>query len=239
MPVATNVAAGKPAVNGAIWTAPLGSILPTDALTEMTAIYALTTDTALTTGKTYNTKSGTTYTAVAEPAVANIATYYEKASYDELGYVSDDGVENENSPESDTVKAWGGDPVLTLQTEKNDTFKWKLIEVKNVGVLKTVYGDANVSGTLDSGITVNATTEEPEPRVWVVDTKLGNALKRIVIPNGKLSELGTITYKDDEPIGYEMTINAAATNGVTHHEYIVKAPAAAGESTVGNSAAGG
>ena len=78
MPVATNVAAGKPAVNGAIWTAPLGSILPTDALTEMTAIYALTTDTALVTGKTYYTKSGTTYTAVAEPSVANIATYYER-----------------------------------------------------------------------------------------------------------------------------------------------------------------
>ena len=45
--------------------------------------------------------------------------------------------------------------------------------------------------------------------------------------------------KKNEPIGYEMTINAAAMNGVTHHEYIVKAPAAAGESTVGNSAAGG
>ena len=65
MPDAINVAAGKPAINGAIWTAPLGSILPTDALTEMTAIYALTTDTALVTGKTYYTKSGTTYTAVA------------------------------------------------------------------------------------------------------------------------------------------------------------------------------
>lgn len=41
------------------------------------AEYAKTTDTALVTGKTYYTKSGDTYTAVASPDVADIATYYE------------------------------------------------------------------------------------------------------------------------------------------------------------------
>ena len=40
--------------------------------------YAKTTDTACVEGKTYYTKSGDTYTAVAEPADANIANYYEK-----------------------------------------------------------------------------------------------------------------------------------------------------------------
>lgn len=46
--------------------------------------YALTTDTALVTGKTYYTRSGTdpnyTYTAVASPAVADIGSYYELTS---------------------------------------------------------------------------------------------------------------------------------------------------------------
>lgn len=41
------------------------------------AIYTKTTDTALVTGKTYYTKSGNTYSAVAEPALADIGTYYE------------------------------------------------------------------------------------------------------------------------------------------------------------------
>lgn len=39
--------------------------------------YVATTDTDVVTGKTYYTKSGTTYTAVASPVKADIATYYE------------------------------------------------------------------------------------------------------------------------------------------------------------------
>lgn len=40
--------------------------------------YAKTEDTAVVDGKTYYTKSGSTYSAVAEPTTANIANYYEK-----------------------------------------------------------------------------------------------------------------------------------------------------------------
>jgi len=40
--------------------------------------YAKTADTACVTGKTYYTKSGSTYTAVQSPADANIGSYYEK-----------------------------------------------------------------------------------------------------------------------------------------------------------------
>jgi hypothetical protein len=95
-----------------------------------------------------------------------------------------------------------------------------------VEVLKSVYGDDNVTGTLSTGITVRANSNEQEPAAYVIETALkGGVKKRIVIPNGVLSELAEITYKDDEAIGYNVTIMAMAGgfaegDNDTHKEYI-------------------
>lgn len=147
------------------------------------------------------------------------------AAFVVLGYCSEDGLVNSNSPSSDSIKAWGGDTVLNIQTEKPDTFKFTLLEVMNVEVLKAIYGSSNVSGTLTTGITVNANADDQEVASWVFDMILRDgALKRIVVPKAQITEIEDITYADSDAVGYGITLSAMPdSSGNTHYEYILKA----------------
>ena len=94
MSTQANVSTGKPKIGGAIYHAPFGTTLPTDATSTL------------------------------------------NAAFKNLGYVSEDGLVNSNTAESESIKAWGGDVVANLQTEKPDTFTATFIEAMNEDVLK-------------------------------------------------------------------------------------------------------
>lgn len=145
-------------------------------------------------------------------------------AFSDLGYCSDDGLTNGTNLEVQKIKAWGGDTVLIIQSSKEDTFTFKLIEVKNVEVLKFVYGSSNVSGDLTNGITINVNNTDVEEVSIVIDMIMSdNTAKRIVIPCAKISEVSDIVYGDEEAIGYETTIDCIPDSaGNTHYEYILK-----------------
>ena len=180
MATEANVTTAKPKIGGAVYSAPLGTALPTDATTKL------------------------------------------DDAFKALGYISEDGMTNSNSPESENIKAWGGVVVSSVQKEKTDTFKYMLIEALNVEVLKEVYGPDNVSGDLSSGITIKANSKELPHHCLVIETVLkGGVLKRIVIPSGKVTAIDEIPYKDGSVLGYGTTVTAfpnAADD--THYEYI-------------------
>lgn len=162
------------------------------------------------------------YVSAAKPKVSG-AVYYAPvgatlptsvsatldAAFKELGHISEDGLTNEIGVESEDIKAWGGSTVLSTQTEKTDTFSFTLIETLKADVLEFVHGQGNVTTGNDGLITVNVTPDEADEVVMVVDMILRNgALKRIIVPDCKLSELGEVVYKDDEATGFECTMTA-------------------------------
>lgn len=182
---ATKVSAGKPKVGGAIFNAPVGTTLPTDAGTDL------------------------------------------NEAFKGVGYISDDGVTNTLKKDVTKVKAWGGDVVLVLNNGLEDLFKLKMIQTRDVNTLKSVYGDDNVTVTEASGstpekIAIKVNNKEQAAKSWVIDTILnGGALKRLVIPSAKIETIGDIVYKDNEAIGFDITLAGSADSaGNTHYEYI-------------------
>ena len=144
-----------------------------------------------------------------------------------LGYISDDGVTHTMANSEDGIKAWGGDTVLIPDSDRTDDFQFTLLEIMNEEVLKAVYVDANVSVTAATSsapksIAVASNSAVQPDCVWVIDMLMqGNNPKRIVIPRGAITEIGDVTYKDDEAVGYQVTVRGKAdTNGNTHYEYM-------------------
>lgn len=180
---ATNVTTGKPNISGAVYVAPIGTTLPTDATTALDNAFVC------------------------------------------LGYVSEDGLENNNEMDVSAIKAWGGMIVYRSLNELDDNFALTLIESENVDVLKAVYGDANVTTDADGNVTINVKADDPEEHVWVFELALrNNRAKRIVIPDGAVTARETITYNDSDAVGYGITVSAYPdASGNTHKEYLEKA----------------
>ena len=177
----------------------------------------------VTTGK--RRTDGGIYFAPAGTTLPTNATTTLATAFKNLGYVSEDGVTNSLSKDVTEIKEWGGDTVDTVLTAQTDTFQFTLIESLNTDTLKAVYGDANVTES-SGAITVTVKADEAPSGVWVIDMiQKGNKLKRIVIPNVKVSELGDVVYKADEAVGYDVTVAANLdSSGNTHYEYIANAP---------------
>ena len=174
--------------------------------------------------------TGVIYRAPLGTALPTDATTALASAYKTLGKLSEDGFTNNYERSSEDIREMGGAVVLTVQTETKDTFKFKLIDALDPDALKASYGDAKVSGTLAAGMEVTVDGSEPEESVWVLETIMRDGVfQRIVIPDGKVSEMGEVVYRRNEAVGYELTITALLdeTAGFNHKTYIVK-PAASG-----------
>lgn len=155
------------------------------------------------------------------------ATTALNAAFKAAGYVGESGLTESTDRSTEKIKAWGGEAVKIVQTDFSVTYQFTFIETLNSDVLKTVYGDANVTivaadATHGKRHTVLVTSDELPSKAFVFDMKDGTARIRIHVPEGKITEIGEITYSDSEVVGYTVTVEALpnATLGANAVKYL-------------------
>lgn len=171
-----------------------------------------------TAGKVYIAPAGT---AAPADAVATLASAYEN-----FGYISTDGVTLSENTSSNNLDSWGGQTVRVLKTSYSETFTFTPIEINEV-VLKAMYGDNQVTTTVDSqtGVTkivaLHKNVNLPEV-VIVIDTVESDTVKRrYVMSNAQLTERGDATHDGTGASGREMTYTANPnSSGVTCTELV-------------------
>ena len=149
--------------------------------------------------------------------------------FESLGYISADGVKRNISNSPKKHKAWGGAVVAVTDEGKEETLKFVTIDAGNAKAQELAYGEA--TGSLSVGMTVKSTSGPRPTNSYVIDMLMkDNVRKRLVVPQGMVTEVGVTTYGDNDLLGSDMTVTAMAdSDGVTVYDY-TKAPAASTQS---------
>ena len=145
-------------------------------------------------------------------------------AYRTPGYTSEDGVTNSVDTDTTSVNDMNGTQVLNEITSYSETFQLSLLET-NADAMKLRYGTDAVTGT--DALKIRHKMPRGESLVLVLELLLtGNRVKRIVIPDAVLTEIGDTQYDSGDAIVYDLTFTANPSpliDGDTSREYIATA----------------
>lgn len=147
------------------------------------------------------------------------------ASFKPVGYIADDGVTKTENRDSDTIQAWGGDTIAAIQKAYGVEWKFKLAELLSSVAQTAIYGASNVVATpagasAGAKLTVKGTSATPPHNAWVFEITDGIKKVRIVVPDAQISDVGDVTFKDDDIAANDITLTSFPdANGVYFYIY--------------------
>jgi hypothetical protein len=158
--------------------------------------------------------TGGAYVAPDTTTLPTDATTALNAAFEEVGYISDDGVSQSISEDITDLKAWqNGDVVRKIQTSHDLTYSFTMIETSDV-TLDTYYGNYAAGA-------VEITGDQLPHKRWVLSVVDGDDLLRVVIPDGQITERGDIVYQNGDAVGYPITISCFPDDsGVKAYLYV-------------------
>lgn len=163
--------------------------------------------------------TGTVNVAPTGTAVPTSTSGALNTAFYDVGYISEDGVTETTGTSTSQIKAWqNGAIVRTVQTEHNYQLKFTMIET-NEKSLEVYYGNyTHGAGAADGSVQVTGT--QGYRGAWVVHVIDGTDLRRIVIPDGQVTERDDVSYVNGDATAYGVTIDCYPdTSGVKAYHY--------------------
>jgi len=131
--------------------------------------------------------------------------------FDDLGYVSEDGVTETRERSSEQIRAWQHADVLReVVTEASVTYTFRMVETKAETI--SLYYGSDVD-PLDGSVAI-VPARTGGRKSFIIDVIDGTDFIRTYIPNGEVTEVGDQVYASGEAVGYEVTITAYPSNSI-------------------------
>lgn len=131
---------------------------------------------------------------------------------DSLGYISEHGVTIPTDSSAEDRRDWGGNVIKSELTEFATSVSVTFLESRD-SVLKTVYGDDNVS--TEAGVRETRVNQRfTGGHAFLFEHVIGDAMvRRTVVENGSIAERDDLAMNSSDLLGYAPTIKCIAVEG--------------------------
>lgn len=117
----------------------------------------------------------------------------------DVGYISEDGFSYTVEQASNDTRAWGGDLIRRITNEFGLTMTFTMVE-HNANSVAAFYGNGSASAWEVKNVIVR--------KAWVAHITDGAKIRRIVVPDGEVTERGDVTFATADVVGYPITVTA-------------------------------
>lgn len=123
------------------------------------------------------------------------------AAFLDVGYISEDGIIEDQERTNTDVRAFGGDLVRRITSEFGLTFKFSMLE-HNANSVTAYYGNGSATAWEIKYAAVRKAWV-----IWVVDSA-SSKIRRVAVTDGEVTDVEPVTYTTDGAIVYGVTVTA-------------------------------
>lgn len=157
--------------------------------------------------------TGAVYAGPTSATAPTTAVSVIPATYNDLGYLNEDGVTETYDEDVQDIQAWqGGAIVRTLISSSKASLSFTMIESK-ASTLE-LYHKGSTMEAISGGYKIDVKLPNALRKKFILDVLDGSTHLRIYVPDGEVNERGEITYINDETIAYNVTITCYPVAGV-------------------------